>query len=114
MTSPVKDRLAAADALIREAALSPVTEIPVKLASAVSLLESMKADIQTSSQSDRESMAARLKSFQARLMSFSSVMRRSEVIFQGYARCAGLSSNEYGPGGESTGTRDPAFFSLTV
>jgi hypothetical protein len=106
--------MTAAEALIREAALSPIAQIPAMLSSAVSVLEKVKAGIQTSSPPDRELIIARLKSFQTRLLSFSSVMRRSEAIFQGYARGAGVSVNEYGPAGESTGTRDPAFFSLTV
>jgi hypothetical protein len=114
MIAPVKDRLGAAEALIQEAAFSPVSEIPAILSRAVALIENVRDGIQSSHPPDPESIAARLKSFQAKLVLFSSVMRRSESIFHGYTRYAGISLNEYGPAGVSNGARNPVFFNLTV
>jgi hypothetical protein len=112
--SPLEDRLAAAEALILEAGSSPATEIPGVLSRAVAIVESIRVAIQSTPPLQRQLAVARLKSFQARLLSFSSLMRRSEAIFQGYVRRAGVSLNEYGPAGVAAGSRDPAFVDLTV
>jgi hypothetical protein len=111
---PFEDRLAAADALILEAGSSSVTEIPSVLSRAVTILESVLGAIQSAPPIERQVAVARLRSLQARLLSFSTVMRRSETIFQGYVRHAGISLNGYGPAGVAIGARDPAFINLTV
>jgi hypothetical protein len=110
----LEDRLAAAEALILAAGFSVAPEIPGVLCRAVAILESVRGAIQGDSPPDRLQALARLRSFQAKLLSFSSGMRRSETIFQGYTRHAGVSLSEYGPAGVATGARAPAFVDLTV
>jgi hypothetical protein len=112
--SPVEDRLAAADALILEAGSSPVPDIPGVLSRAVTILEGVRYALQSTPPVERHGAVARLKSLQATLLSFSIVMRRSETIFQGYVRHAGISLSGYGPAGVAIGARDPAFVNLTV
>jgi hypothetical protein len=111
---PLEDRLAAAEAMIREASLSPVPELPALLSRVVAIVDDVCGATQAAPPPDRDLAVARLKAFQARMGSFSAAMRRSEAIFQGYARHAGVSLNEYGPGGVANGARDPAFVNLTL
>jgi hypothetical protein len=110
----LEDRLTAAEALILAAGFTSALEIPGALSRAVAILESVRGAIQSDNPPDRGQALARLRSFQAKLLSFSLGMRRSEAIFQGYTRHAGVSLSEYGPAGVASGARDPAFVNLTV
>ena len=114
MIPSLEDRLAAAEALILAAGFSLVSEIPGVLSRTVAILESVRGAIQGDNPPDRLQALARLKSFQAKLLSFSSGIRRSETIFQGYTRHAGVSLSEYGPAGVAAGAREPAFVNLAV
>lgn len=106
--------LAQAQAEIETAAFRSVLDIPPLLSHAVTLLESVRAEAQTCPPEEREAARARIKAFRSKLSLFSSAMRRSCAIFEGYSRHAGVTAELYTPAGISAGSRDPAFFSLSV
>jgi hypothetical protein len=114
VTSPVRDKLTGAIKLIEEAGFAPVMEIPGALSRVVGLLESARAGLLELAPPERALAVAQLKSFREKLVIVSGALKRSEAIFQGYSRYAGVSMHEYGPVGSYAGARDPAFFSVTV
>lgn len=114
MKSPLNAQLQNVETLLRDAGLASVPEIPRVLTGALSILESVRDAAESSPPRDRGLIVTRLKSIQAKLAEFSSLMRRSETIFQGYARCAGVSSNGYCPVGIYQDARDPSIIDLSV
>lgn len=114
MITAFQDQLARAESLLDEAARCLVTEIPAGLSRVVALLEAARSSLQDLPIPDRASALAQLKTFHKKLSLFSSAMKRSEAIFQGYSRNAGISLHQYGPAGGFAGARDPAFFNLTI
>lgn len=114
MTLSVREQLASAEQLIEQAAFSSVTEIPAGLSRLVALLGNARSGVRDLPLAEREFAIAQLKAFRERLAIFSSAMKRSEAIFQGYSRHAGVSRHEYGPLGGFDDVRDPAFFDLAI
>jgi hypothetical protein len=114
VTLSVREQLASAERLIEQAAFSPVMEIPAGLSRLVVLLETARAGLADLPLAERGLAVAQLKSFRDKLTTFSLAMKRSEAIFQGYSRHAGVSRHEYGPLGGFNDVRDPAFFDLAV
>jgi hypothetical protein len=110
----LEDRLSKAEALILEAGSSLPHQMPSTLSLAVNILENTRMALNCASPQERQYAISRLRLFQAALLSFSSLMYRSEKIFHGYLRRSGVSQNEYGPAGVPMGARDPAFVDLRV
>jgi hypothetical protein len=107
-------RIEAAEALIQESAFGPITDAPIALSRAVANLEAVRQLTHSCPESERAALLNRLKGLQAKLRLFSAGMERSAVIFRGCCRAAGVSCEEYTPGGVSALVRDPAFFTLNV
>jgi hypothetical protein len=106
-------QIEAAERAIQTAGFRSITEIPSIVSSAVTLLESVQSTVQDCPAPERANVLSRLKDFQGKLRVFSLATGRSAHIFRGYSRLAGISFDEYTPGGIAADSRDPAFFSLS-
>jgi hypothetical protein len=102
------------EATLKDAARSTAMEMPAVLSRAIVLSEDIRVQLQGYPCDKRPLALARLQAFRKRLSLFTSAMERSQAILQGYRRHAGVSIDQYGPGGYSSGARDPAFFTLDV
>jgi hypothetical protein len=107
-------RIDASTAQIRTAAQNPVTKIPALLSDVVANLSIIRRCAESCPPEERGAVLARLKDFHSNLRVFSRAMDRGAVILQGYSQRAGISRQEYCPGGASISNRDPAFFSLSA